>query len=122
MEQHTIILILAVIVFICSIWLAYKGSSNDDTIENYAFNSVTSMTPAQVQAAMGQQTCASATATLCAAAKGQNLSFPTKDLSSELSDVATACGPQFPVYGVCAASDPNFGVNLPMVLGGTNVK
>jgi len=123
MEDHTVILILATIIFIVCLWMVYcSKSSAQNYAERYqqSFPSASSMSQAQINAALGNKQCSMAVDNLCSEAKGQNLLLPTKNLSNSLSQVQAACGADFPPYAVCAAKDPNFGVNTPMLLGGTH--
>ena len=119
-----IILILAAIIFVVSLWMANCNTSSRRMMGNepYAqqFPLQSGMSQAQMQAALSNNTCSAAVNTLCSEAKGQDLVLPVKNLSGYLSDVKAACGGDFPAYGACAAQDPTFGLNTSMVLGGTH--
>ncbi len=117
-----IILVLAAIIFLVSMWMANCGKGAASPYERYQqpFPLQSNLNQEQIQQALSNGQCSAAVNTLCSEAKGQNLVLPTKNLSGYLSDVQSSCGAEFPVYGVCAQQDPSFGINTPMILGGTH--
>jgi len=118
MQQHHIIIALSVVVLLLALNMV-RGKGKKQ--ENFAvmFPLVSNMTQAEQQAAMAQPSCSQATAALCQDAKGKDLSLYNN--SYLLSNVQSACGANYPVYSACAAQDPSFGNNIPMLLGGTHM-
>ena len=116
LDQHTIILVLAILILSVAIWMVMCKAEPFEQLFPFA----STLTPEQVADKLADNTCAAAVSNLCAEAKGQNLFIPSKDLSGPLSAVQSACGSDFPPYSVCAAQDPQFGINTPLIRGGTH--
>ena len=113
-------IILIVVILILTIVLVSKKKA-EGFANAWSANSITQMTPAQVQQAASMPSCAAATAQYCqVAALGPQRVSPAA-YSAAASQVNAACGQQFPVNAVCAQSNPNFQLNPDnFALGGTH--
>jgi hypothetical protein len=103
-KEHMIIVVLSLVVLILSIVLvAHKRS------EGYTsyYNLRSTMTPAQVTAALAQPACSTSTQNYCTATATSQYPFNT-DFVPQMTEVMSACGAQFPIAGACAQSNPNY--------------
>jgi hypothetical protein len=103
-KEHMIIVVLSLVVLILSIVLvAHKRSEG---YSNY-YNLRSTMTPAQVNAALAQPACSAATKTYCDATATAQYPF-SNQFQPQMSAVISSCGTDFPIAGACAASNPNY--------------
>ncbi len=114
-----LILVLAIVLFAMCLHVYVKYS---DASEHFRFQMVTNMNAAQVQKALKNPACAAASAEYCqkAAHNASGTLFNANLVPQPFERVIEACGPQMPIDGVCAMSNPNF--QLPpnvMLRGGT---
>ncbi len=115
-KEHMIIVVLSVVVLILSIVLvAHKKSEGYD---NY-YNLRSTMTPAQVSAALAQPACSTATQNYCTATATSQYPF-SDNFAPQMSQVISACGSDFPVAGACSQTNPNYQLSPTNFIAGGN--